>query len=161
LAGNPDLRDPDARLRELGLELPPAPVSPPGHAPRPIETVVVHGSLAFFSGVAPADLTGTVGLDLDVEAGYAAARTVALMTFRRIIDALGSLDRVERWVKVTGFVRSAPGFARQPEVVNGFSELVVDVFGPDRGRCARSALGVSELPRNVPIEVESVIAVRQ
>jgi enamine deaminase RidA (YjgF/YER057c/UK114 family) len=154
------LATPDDRLRELGLELPVAPLSPPGLAPRPIEPVVVHDSLAFFSGVAPLDVVGVVGADLDVDAGYAVARTVALMTLRRIVDAFGSLDTVERWVKVTGFVRSAPGFANQPEVVNGFSDLVVAVFGPERGRCARSAVGVSDLPRNVPLEIESIVALR-
>jgi enamine deaminase RidA (YjgF/YER057c/UK114 family) len=72
---------------------------------------------------------------------------------------VGSLDAIERWVKVLGFVRSAPGFGRQPEVVNGFSDLIVEVFG-EAGRCARSAIGTSELPLNMPVEVEAVIVVR-
>jgi enamine deaminase RidA (YjgF/YER057c/UK114 family) len=160
-APDPDAPDPDARLRELGLTLPDVPANPPGFAPRPIAPVVVVGQLAFFSGVAPIDLTGVVGADLDVDAGYEAARLVALMTLRRIVDNFGSLDAVERFVRVTGFVRSAPGFGNQPEVVNGFSDLIIEVYGPDRGRCARSAIGTSELPRNIPIEVESVVALRQ
>ncbi len=150
---------PDARLRELGLELPAVPDQPPGHAPRPIVPVVVHGTLAFFSGVAPLELTGTVGNDMSIEEGYAAARTVGLMLLRRIVDAFGSLDAVERFLKVTGYVRSAPGFSSQPEVVNGFSDLIIEVYG-DRGRCARTAIGTSELPRNIPIEVESIVALR-
>jgi enamine deaminase RidA (YjgF/YER057c/UK114 family) len=151
---------PDARLRALGLELPAVPDQPPGYAPRPIVPVVVHGTLAFFSGVAPLELTGTVGADMTVDEGYAAARTVGLMTLRRIVDAFGTLDAVERFIKVTGYVRSAPGFSSQPEVVNGFSDLIIEVYGEDRGRCARTAIGSSELPRNIPIEVESVVALR-
>jgi enamine deaminase RidA (YjgF/YER057c/UK114 family) len=150
---------PDARLRELGLALPAVPDQPPGRAPRPIVPVVVHGTLAFFSGVAPLELTGTVGTDMSVEEGYAAARTVGLMLLRRIVDAFGSLDAVERFLKVTGYVRSAPGFSSQPEVVNGFSDLIIEVYG-DRGRCARTAIGTSELPRNIPIEVEAIVALR-
>jgi enamine deaminase RidA (YjgF/YER057c/UK114 family) len=150
---------PDARLRALGLELPAVPEQPPGHAPRPIVPVVVHGTLAFFSGVAPLELTGTIGTDMSVEEGYAAARTVGLMLLRRIVDAFGTLDAVERFLKVTGYVRSAPGFSSQPEVVNGFSDLIIEVYG-ERGRCARTAIGTSELPRNIPIEVESIVALR-
>ena len=159
-APTPDARTPDARLRALGLELPEVPTQPPGHAPRPIVPVVVHGPLAFFSGVAPLELTGTIGADMSVEDGYAAARTVGLMTLRRIIDAFGTLDAVERFLKVTGYVRSAPGFSSQPEVVNGFSDVIIEVYGEDRGRCARTAIGTSELPRNIPIEVESIVALR-
>ena len=70
------------------------------------------------------------------------------------------LDAVERFVKVTGYVRSAPGFSSQPEVVNGFSDVIIEVYGEERGRCAGSAIGTSELPRNIPIEVESVVALR-
>ena len=134
--------------------------SRPGHAPRPIVPVVVHGTLAFFSGVAPLELTGTIGADMSVEEGYAAARTVGLMMLRRIVDAFGTLDAVERFLKVTGYVRSAPGFSSQPEVVNGFSDLIIEVYGEDRGRCPRTAIGTSELPRNIPIEVESIVALR-
>ena len=97
---------------------------------------MVHGTLAFFSGVAPLELTGTIGTDMSVEEGYAAARTVGLMMLRRIVDAFGTLDAVERFLKVTGYVRSAPGFSSQPEVVNGFSDLIIEVYGEDRGRCA-------------------------
>ena len=151
---------PDERLRALGLTLPDAPASPPGHAPRPIEPLVVHDSLVFFSGIAPLDVTGVVGTDLTVEQAYEVAGTLALMAMRRIVDAFGSLDAVERWIKVLAFVRSAPGFGDQPAVVNGFSDRVIEVYGAERGRCARSAIGVSELPRQIPIEIEAIVALR-
>ena len=74
------------------------------------------------------------------------------------MDGFGTLEVVERWVKVLGFVRSAPGFGMQPAVLNGFSDLVIEVFGTERGRCARSAIGVAELPLNIPVEVEAILA---
>jgi enamine deaminase RidA (YjgF/YER057c/UK114 family) len=77
--------------------------------------------------------------------------------FRRIVDEFGTLDAIERWIKVVGFIRSAPGFASQPAVLNGFSELVIEVYGADRGCAARSAIGVAELPMNIPVEVEAVL----
>lgn len=157
---SPSSSTPDERLRALGLTLPDAPASPPGHAPRPIEPLVVHDSLVFFSGVAPLDVTGVVGTDLTVEQAYEVAGTLALMAMRRIVDAFGSLDAVERWIKVLAFVRSAPGFGDQPAVVNGFSDRVIEVYGTERGRCARSAIGVSELPRQIPIEIEAIVALR-
>ena len=79
---------------------------------------------------------------------------------RALHDELGALDAVERWVKVLGFVRSAPGFSDQPAVLNGFTELVVAVYGEERGLCARSAIGVAELPAGIAVEVEAVVAVR-
>ncbi|MDX6511593.1 MAG: hypothetical protein QOE36_1097 [Gaiellaceae bacterium] len=145
----------DERLRELGLELPQFPALPFRPLLRP---VLVHGGLAYLSGVGPVGQSGVVGADLSVDDGYAAARETALLAFRRIVDELGSLDAVERWVKVLGFVRSAPGFGDQPSVVNGFTELVVEVYGEERGLCARSAIGVSELPTGIPVEVEAVVA---
>ena len=80
--------------------------------------------------------------------------------FRQIVDGLGSLDRVERWVKVLGFIRSAPDFGDQPSVLNGFSDLVVEVYGEERGLCARSAIGTSDLPLGMPLEVEAMVVVR-
>jgi enamine deaminase RidA (YjgF/YER057c/UK114 family) len=149
--------NPDQRLRELGLELPPIPALP--FTPK-LVPVLEHGGLAYLSGIGPVGHTGVVGDDLDVEAGYEAARVTALLALRRLVDALGSLDRVERWVRVLGFVRSAPGFADQPSVVNGFTDLIVDVFGAERGLCARSAIGVNALPAGIPVEVEAVVSVR-
>ena len=147
----------DARLDELGLELPEIPTLP--QQPR-LAPVLVHEGLAHLSGVGPVGTAGVVGADLDVDAGYAAARETALLALRRIVDAFGTLDAVERWVKVLGFVRSAPGFGAQPAVINGFTDLIVEVYGEERGLAARSAIGVAELPFGIPVEVEAVVAVK-
>ena len=147
----------DDRLAELGLELPEFPDLP--FAPR-LVPVLEHGGLAYLSGVGPIGVAGVVGGDLSLEQGQEAARATALLALRRIVDELGDLESVERWVKVLGFVRSAPGFGDQPSVVNGFTELVVEVYGIERGLCARSAIGVSELPAGIPVEVEAVLALR-
>ena len=147
----------DERVRELGLEIPEIPSMPF----RPLLTpVLVHDGLAYLSGIGPVGQAGVVGRDLSVEEGYAAARETGLLALRRILDALGSLDAVERWVKVLGFVRSAPGFGDQPAVVNGFTELIVDVYGEERGLAARSAIGIAELPAGIPVEVEALVALR-
>jgi enamine deaminase RidA (YjgF/YER057c/UK114 family) len=151
--------DPDARLDELGLTLPEEPSFPVGQEPK-LEPVAVVGDVAYLSGVGPLGTTGVVGDDLDVDAGYRAARETALLCLRRIHDRFGSLDAVDRWLKVTGFVRSAGGFGMQPAVLNGFSELIIAVYGVERGRCARSAIGVSELPMNIPVEVEAIVQIR-
>ena len=145
----------DERVRELGLEIPEIPPMPF----RPLLTpVLVHDGLAYLSGIGPIGLVGRVGEDMTVEDGYAAARTTALLALRRILDELGSLDAVDRWVKVLGLVRSAPGFGDQPQVVNGFTDLVVEVYGEERGLAARSAIGVAELPAGMPVEVEATVA---
>jgi enamine deaminase RidA (YjgF/YER057c/UK114 family) len=148
---------PDERLRELGLELPVFPELP--FVPR-LVPVLEHGGLAYLSGVGPIGVAGVVGDDLSVEEGYAAARATGLLALRRLVDAFGELERVQRWVKVLGFVRSAPGFAEQPAVVNGFTDLVVEVYGDERGLAARSAIGVSGLPAGIPVEVEAVVSLR-
>ena len=147
----------DDRLGELGIELPEIPDMP--FAPR-LVPVLEHGGLAYLSGIGPLGVAGTVGGDLSLEQGVEAARMTALLALRRIVDELGELEAVARWVKVLGFVRSAPGFGDQPSVLNGFTELVVDVYGAERGLCARSAIGVSELPAGIPVEVEAVLALR-
>jgi enamine deaminase RidA (YjgF/YER057c/UK114 family) len=147
----------DERAAELGLEIPEFPPLPFRPKLRP---VLVHGGLAYLSGVGPLGQSGVVGADLTVEEGYEAARATALLALRRILDELGRLEAVERWVKVLGLVRSAPGFGEQPAVINGFSDLVVEVYGEERGLCARSAIGVSELPTGIPVEVEAIVALR-
>ena len=145
----------DERAAALGLEIPPFPELPFRPKLRP---VLVHGGLAYLSGIGPIGLAGRLGEDMSVEEGYAAARTTALLALRRILDEFGSLEAVARWVKVLGLVRSAPGFSEQPAVVNGFTDLIVDVYGEERGLCARSAIGVSELPTGIPVEVEATVA---
>lgn len=148
---------PDDRLSELGIELPEIPALP--FTPR-LRPVLLHGGQAYLSGIGPVGVAGVVGETMTVDEGYQAARQTALYALRRIVDELGSLDRVERWLKVLGFVRSAPGFGDQPAVVNGFTDLVVEVYGEERGLAARSAIGVSELPAGIPVEVEAIVAVR-
>jgi len=148
---------PDERLAELGIELPQFPSLP--FVPR-LRPILEHGGLAYLSGIGPIGTAGRVGETMSVEEGYAAARETGLLALRRIVDEYGALDRVERWVKVLGFVRSGRDFAEQPAVVNGFTDLIVDVYGEERGLAARSAIGVAELPAGIPVEVEAVVAIR-
>jgi hypothetical protein len=148
---------PDERLAELGIDLPEIPVLP--FAPR-LRPVLVHGGLAYLSGIGPVGVEGRVGDTMSAEQGYEAARQTALLALRRLVDELGRLDRVAHWVRVLGFVRSAPGFADQPSVLNGFTDTIVEVYGEERGLCARSAIGTSELPAGIPVEVEATVALR-
>lgn len=141
----------DARLGELGIELPP-PV-------RPIATYVRHvrtGNLLFISGTGPTNSapTGKLGTDLTTEQGYAVAREVGLQILATVKDALGSLDRVTRVIKVLGMVNSAPDFGDQPKVINGCSDLLVEVFG-DAGMHTRSAVGFVALPGQIAVEIEA------
>ena len=147
----------DRRLAELGLELPDIPALP--FVPR-LVPVLEHGGLLYLSGIGPVGRSGRVGVDLTIDEGYDAARETALLALRRLVDHLGTLDAVARWVRVLGFVRSAPGFGDQPSVLNGFTETIVAVYGEERGLCARSAIGVSELPAGIPVEVEAIVALR-
>jgi len=148
---------PDERLAELGIELPEFPTLP--FVPR-LRPILEHAGLAYLSGLGPIGTTGRVGETITVDEGYAAARETGLLALRRIVDEYASLDRVERWIKVLGFVRSTDGFGEQPAVVNGFTDLIVEVYGEQRGLAARSAIGVSELPAGIPVEVEAVVAIR-
>ena len=148
---------PEARLAELGIDLPVPPALP--FTPR-LVSVVVHGGLAYLSGNGDLGCLGRVGDDVDLERAALAARTTAHLMCRSLRDELGSLDRVERWLKVLVLVRSAPGFGDQPAVANGFTELMVELYGEERGLCARSAIGVSELPAGIPVEVEATVSLR-
>jgi enamine deaminase RidA (YjgF/YER057c/UK114 family) len=148
---------PDERLAELGITLPEFPTLP--FVPR-LRPILEHAGVAYLSGLGPIGTTGRVGETMTVEEGYAAARETGLLALRRIVDEYASLDRVERWVRVLGFVRSADDFGEQPAVVNGFTDLIVEVYGEQRGLAARSAIGVSELPAGIPVEVEAVVAIR-
>ena len=151
---------PERRLAELGLELPPA--------PKPIGTYVPAvqvGNLLFLSGLGPrrADgsmVQGKVGADLTIEQGREAARLVGLNMLANLRAALGSLDRVERVVKTLGMVNSTPEFDQHPKVIDGFANLFVEVFGPERGRGARSAVGMASLPNRIAVEVETIVQVR-
>ena len=148
----------EARIAELGLELPPAPAPVASYVP-----VVVSGSLAFVAGQIPLAegvlmWSGKLGAGLDVEAGSKAARRCAMQALSVLRDALGSLDRVRRVVKVTVWVASAEGFTDQPKVANGASDLLAEVFG-EAGRHARASVGAPELPLGSPVEVELIAEV--
>jgi enamine deaminase RidA (YjgF/YER057c/UK114 family) len=152
----------DDRLAELGLELPKPFAAPPGVEFK-FDLVQVNGNLAYVSGHLPTDgaevlVTGKVGADVTVEEGYEAARLVGLAICAGLKQELGDLDRVSRWVKVLGLVNCAPGFSKTPAVINGFSELIMELWG-EAGRHARSAIGASELPFDVPVEVEAIVEV--
>ena len=153
------MTSPAERLAALGLTLPP--VAPPVAAYVPaVRTggfVYTSGQLPTVDGKLPA--VGKVGAEVSAADAAGMARTCALNALAAAASAAGGLDAIGRIVKVTGFVASAPGFSGQPQVVNGASELLIEVFGED-GRHARSAVGVAELPLNAPVEVELIAELR-
>ena len=149
------------RLGEMGLRLP-APVTAPPGVRLPFELVRVHGDLAYVSGHGPFDgdrvlVTGRVGAEVEVEQAYDAARATGLSMLASLKQELGDLDRVSAWIKALGFVNCAEGFNATPAAINGFSDLILALWG-DAGRHARSAIGAGELPFGMPIEVEAVVA---
>jgi enamine deaminase RidA (YjgF/YER057c/UK114 family) len=149
----------ESRLKEMGLVLPATPPPQAKYVP-----AVRAGDLVFVSGMGPLKdgritFVGRVGAELSEQDGYDCARLCALNALAAAKSVVGSLDRVVRVVQLRGFVNSAPGFDRQPEVVNGASELMIAVFG-ERGQHARAALGASSLPRNIAVELEVVLQVR-
>jgi enamine deaminase RidA (YjgF/YER057c/UK114 family) len=149
----------EARLKELNITLPPPPAPMANYV-----TSVRVGNLLFLSGHGPMRTEGTpsargkVGKDLTVEQGAQAAREVGLNLLATTRAALGSLDRVKRVVKVLGMVNSTESFADHPKVINGFSNLMVEVFG-DAGKHARSAVGMAGLPVHIPVEIEMILEV--
>ncbi len=148
----------EKKLTELGIVLPVAATPAFQYVP-----VTIHERLAFVSGQLPRQgeiiVTGKVGADVDLEQARDAARLCIVQGLACLKQVLGSLDRVERILKVTGFVASAPGFNQQPKVIDAASELLVRLFG-EAGRHARSAIGVAELPRNAAVEIELIVALR-
>jgi len=156
----------ESRLGELGLELP-APLALPPGAKLPFPWVNIVGHRAVVSGHGPTNADGTlpallgkVGAQLTLEDGYRAARLTALAILGSLKRTLGDLDRIDCWVRVFGMVNVAPGFNRTPAVINGFTELIVEVFGPERGAHARSAVGMAELPFDIPVEIEAKLLLR-
>jgi enamine deaminase RidA (YjgF/YER057c/UK114 family) len=150
----------EEKLKQLGLFLPPA-VQPAFQ----YVAVIIHAGTAYVSGQLPREdgevrITGKVGETVDVATAQRAARICILNGLSCLKAALGDLEHVERILKLTGFVASARGFIDQPKVIDAASSLLVDLFG-ERGRHARSAVGVAELPRNAPVEIELVVAVRE
>lgn len=149
-----------SRIQELGLELPPAP--PPGGI---YKSVLVHDHLLYISGTVPVRsdgsfITGKVGTDLTIEEGYAAAHQVGLTMLSVIQTHFGDFDAIERLVKTFGMVNSAMDFYDHPKVINGFSQLMQEVFGEDKGRGVRSAIGMM-LPVNCAVEIEAIFALKK
>jgi enamine deaminase RidA (YjgF/YER057c/UK114 family) len=144
----------EKKLKELGITL--APVTPPVAN---YVNAVRTGNLLFLAGKGPASgVVGIVGREISVEQAYGHARTTGLNLMAVMRDELGSLDRVKRIVKVLGMVNAVPGFTDQPKVINGCSDLFVEVFG-ERGKHARSAVGMGSLPNNIPVEIEVIVEV--
>ena len=155
----------EARLRELGLVLP-GPVKPPPGVRLPFAFVRLRGERAYVSGHGAQNPDGSLappfgklGRELGVEEGYRAARLTALAILGSLQRELGDLDRVRAWLHVFGMVASAPGFTQQPAVINGCSDLILELYGPDAGKHARSAVGMAELPFNMPVEIEAEVEV--
>jgi enamine deaminase RidA (YjgF/YER057c/UK114 family) len=151
---------PELRLAELKLELPPAPKPAGVYKP-----VVLVNNLAHVSGHGPLKpdksmITGRVGADLTLDQGKAAARQVGLAILATLCRELGTLDRVKRLIKTLGMVNATPDFTQHPQVINGFSELMAEVFGPDLGVGARSAVGMGSLPGNIAVEIEALFEVQ-
>lgn len=149
----------EQRLKELGLTLPPSPAPAGNYMP-----FRLAGNLLFLSGVAPrrADgttVTGKVGADIDATAGYEAAKLCGLNLLTNMQSAAGSLDRVDTVLKVLGMVNAVPTFTEHPSVINGCTDLFVQVFG-DNGRPARSAVGMGSLPFNISVEVEAIVLLK-
>ena len=146
----------ESRFEALQLQLPPVPKPMGVYKP-----LVVVGNLAYLSGHGPLQADGTLGVgcvgrDVDQQAGYAAARQTGLAMLATLRSGLGSLDRVKRLVKLLGLVNCVPDFQHQPAVINGCSELLVEVFGPEDGVGARSAVGANSLPSGITVEIEAI-----
>ena len=155
----------EAKLEELGLVLPEPTKVPPGLV-LPFLWVRVRGDRAYVSGHGPLDPDGSisgpfgkVGREVSEEQGYEAARLTALAVIASLQRALGDLDRVTAWLRVFGMVNSAPSFDRQPNVINGFSDLILELWGPEAGDHTRSAVGLAELPLGMPVEVEAEVEI--
>lgn len=155
----------EARLATLGLTLP-APIRVPPDLRIPFVFVRVRGNRAYISGHGPQHTDGSlagpygkVGAEISLEQGYLCARLVALSMLGSLQRELDDLDRVTCWLRVFGMVNSAPGFTQQPQVINGFSDVILDVFGPEVGQHARSAVGLAELPFGFPVEIEAEVEI--
>ncbi|MBZ5589812.1 MAG: RidA family protein [Acidobacteriia bacterium] len=153
----------ESKLTAMGLVLPP-PLTPPPGVVLPFAFVRIVGARALISGHGPQEPDGSlarplgkVGADLSVEQGYRAARLTALSILGSLKRAIGDLDRVRAWTRVFGMVNSAPGFNMQPSVINGFSDLILELYGPERGAHSRSAVGLAALPFDIPVEIEGEV----
>jgi enamine deaminase RidA (YjgF/YER057c/UK114 family) len=156
----------ETKLEELGLALP-GPTKTPTELVLPFSWVRVRGDRAYVFGHVPlnpdgsiAHPLGKVGAEVSEEEAYEAARLTALAALASLKRALGDLDRVTAWLRVFGMVNSAPGFDQQPNVINGYSDLILELYGPEVGDHARSAVGMAGLPLGMPVEVEAEIEIR-
>ena len=155
--------DIEAKLEDMGLVLPEA-VKVPEGVKLPFSFVRVFGYTAYVAGHGPQNPDGTVagpfgkvGSDLTVEQGYDAAQLVALSMLGSLKRELGDLGRIKAWLRVFGMVNCAPDFTQHPAVINGFSDLILELFGADKGAHSRSAVGMSSLPFNIPVEIEAKV----
>jgi hypothetical protein len=157
--------DVEQRLRELGLVLPPPPKVPPG-IDIPFAFVRVRGNRAYVAGHgpqtpdgSPAGPFGKVGADVSIPEAYRVARLTALSMLGSLKRELGDLNRVTAWLRVFGMVNALPEFDRHPQVINGFSDLILELYGPERGRHSRSAIGVASLPFGFCVEIEAEVEI--
>jgi len=153
-------QDYEKRIKELGIKLP-----EPGVPVANYVKAVVSGNTVYLAGHGPTlpeggYVTGKIGRDLTEKEGYEAARLAGLAMLSTLKNTIGDLNRVNRIVKVTGMVNATPDFTNQPEVINGFSDLMVEVFG-DNGKHARSAVGMGSLPRNICVEIEMIVELKK
>jgi enamine deaminase RidA (YjgF/YER057c/UK114 family) len=155
----------EAKLEALGLALP-EPMQAPSGMRLPFAPVRVRGNRAFISGAGPlnpdgslAQPLGKVGAQVTLEQGYQAARLTGLALLGSLKRELGDLDRVTAWLRVFGMVNAAPGFTQTPSVINGFSDLILELYGPEVGAHARSAVGLAELPMSIPVEIEAEVEI--
>ena len=156
----------EERLKQLELALP-QPLKLPSGVELPFSWVRVHGNRAYISGHVPLNDDGSLyeprgklGAELSVEQGYAAARRVGLAILGSLSRELGSLDRITAWLRAFGMVNVSPGFTQTAPVINGFSDLILEVFGQQRGQHCRSAVGMAELPFGVAVEVEGEVEIK-
>jgi len=157
----------EAKLEALGLTLPEL-FAPPAGTYLPFSWVRVRGNRAYISGHTAqnpdgslAQPLGKVGAEVSPDEAYQAARLIALAMLGSLKRELGDLDRVKAWLRVHGMVNSAPGFTRQPSVINGFSDLIIELYGKEAGQHARSAVGMAELPFGIPVEIEAEVEISE
>ncbi len=155
----------ESKLAAMGLTLPPA-VQPPPGVELPFSFVRMYGGIAYISGHGPQNADGSlarpfgkVGAGVSVDEGYVAAKAVALSMLGSLKRELGDLDRVSHWLRLHGMVNCAPDFAQQPAVINGCSDLILALYGAERGAHARSAVGMAALPFNMCVEIEGAVAI--
>lgn len=155
----------EQRLHDLGLTLP-AEMALPAGITLPFPFVKIQGTRVLISGHGPLTQDGSIagplgrlGTDVTVEEGYAAARLTGLAILASLRSALDDLDRIRSWTRIFGMVNSAPHFTQQPAVINGFSDLIIALYGPERGAHARSAVGMAALPFNLPVEIEGEVEI--